>query len=43
MYHILIPLDDFDLNFQMIGDASGLDADDWELGKRTLTFTAAKT
>jgi hypothetical protein len=39
---ILIPLNDFDLNFQMIWDASGQDEDDWELGDRTLTFTAVK-
>jgi hypothetical protein len=40
--YILIPLDDFDMNFQMIWDASGKDDDKWELGQRTLTFTAVR-
>jgi hypothetical protein len=39
---ILIPLNDFDLNFMMTWGADGSGDDDWELGDRTLTFTAVK-
>jgi hypothetical protein len=39
---ILIPLNNFDLNFMMTWGADGSGDDDWELGNRTLTFTAVK-
>jgi hypothetical protein len=39
---ILVPLDDFELDFTLIWGASGDGSDDWELGRRTLTFTAIR-